>query len=500
MTPDRAPSDDLAATTESLRLEAPEIGRRISRGAILLTYRSIAIRGISAIGNIVLARLLSPGDFGLIAVGGALVAFMTVLADGGLGAALIRGDHWPTRLVYEQLVGFQLAIALVANLLVVGVAFVVGRPGWIVAVMASAFLVAVFQTPGEIYLERNLLFRRVAVIDFVQVLAYVIWALGAAALGAGVWALATASVVQTLVAVAVTLLLSPVRILRPRLGMGEIRPLLPFGVRFQAIGVVNLIRDQGLNVGIAAIAGVNTLGVWTMAYRFIQIPFILFESLWRVTMPGMARLIEASADPRPLTRTILERSAALTGAILCVVGGTCPALVATLFDHRWHAITAILPWAFGGLVAAGPISVAVGGLLFAYGDAGIVLRSAVAHSITLLLLALTLLPLIGVTALGIGTFASTVVEGAVLGTRASRTYDIRIIRPVAAPTLASFAGGACAWIVSERIHPPILAAAGGAGVGLIVFTLILQLTDRRVLQDTLKMIYRHARVGRGSSR
>ena len=59
-----------------------------------------------------------------------------------------------------------------------------------------------------------------------------------------------------------------------------------------------------------------------MAYRFIQIPFLLFESLWRITFPGMARLIEAGEDPRPVVERMLTRSAVLTGAIMCALVGS----------------------------------------------------------------------------------------------------------------------------------------------------------------------------------
>ena len=72
--------------------------------------RGVAIRALGFAGTIVLARLLVPADFGAVAIGSAIVVFINLVSDGGLGAALIRGDHDPSRRVFEELLGLQLAL------------------------------------------------------------------------------------------------------------------------------------------------------------------------------------------------------------------------------------------------------------------------------------------------------------------------------------------------------------------------------------------------------
>jgi O-antigen/teichoic acid export membrane protein len=476
------------------RIQGDEIRRRATRGVALLAARGIAIRILGFIGNVVLALLLTPADFGVVAIGTAVTVFVSLVSDGGLGAALIRGDHRPNKLIFEQLLGFQLAIATTVTLVTVAVAPLFGTPGWVTAVMTGSFCIAVFRSSGFIQFDRNLMFRQVAMIDVIEMIAYLVWAIGTVLLGAGVWGLATATVVRAIVGTGFVLRTAPMRILRPRFRFTEIRPLLGFGARFQAINVVNLIRDQGLNVGIAAVAGFGTLGIWSMAYRFIQVPFLLFESLWRVTFPAMARLIEAGEDPRPAVEKMLTRSAVLTAAMMSVLVGSTPGLIPAIFKPQWDPIVDVLPWACGGLLIGGPISVSVAGFLFARGDASTALRGAILHTIVALSLSLALLPSLGVTALGLGAFASAIVEGVVLGSRASHQYQIAIVRPLIIPTLAGVAGGAVGWFAAANISPDALAAVVGAASALAVFLAGVAGLSPRALRDTVTMATRTART------
>src|SRR3954471_24353823 len=124
---------------EQPRLGGDEVRRLAARGAVLLAARGVAIRALGFVGNVILAQLLTPADFGAVAIGTVLIIFVALVSDGGLGAALVRGDHRPTRLIFEQLLGFQLAIAVGITLLVTAIAPFFGRPGWIAAIMTSSF-------------------------------------------------------------------------------------------------------------------------------------------------------------------------------------------------------------------------------------------------------------------------------------------------------------------------------------------------------------------------
>jgi O-antigen/teichoic acid export membrane protein len=496
--PPRESGDPAAAPDQRKRLRPEEVRRRAARGIAQLAARGVAIRALGFIGNVVLAKLLTPADFGAVAIGTTVLVFLAVISDGGLGAALVRGDHTPSRGIFEELLGFQLGVAIAVTLIAVAVAPLFGTPGWITAVMTASFCISVFRSAGFIQLDRELMFRQVAMTDVLEMVAYLAWSITAVALGAGVWGLATAAIARAVASTCFVLHVSPMRVLRPRFRITELRPLLGFGVRFQAINIVNLIRDQGLNLGVLAVGGLGTLGIWSMAWRFIQVPFLLFESLWRVSFPAMARLIEAGEDPRPAVEHMLTRSAVVTGAMMCTLVGATPGLIPAIFDPEWHPIVDILPWACAGLVISGPISVSIAGFLFARGDARTALRAALQHTVAALALGIALLPLIGPTALGIGIFAASLIDGAVFGIRAVRGFDIAIVTALAVPTVTAVTAAAAGWAIADLVHPAAAGAVAGGVVALAIFLGGLALLSPRALRDTMGMAARSLRVSAAS--
>ena len=72
-------------------------------------------------------------------------------------------------------------------------------------------------------------------------------------------------------------------------------PLLGFGVKLQAGSLTAVAREQLLNLGVAAVAGLGTLGVWALAWRVMQVPALLFQTVGRVAFPAMSRFLAAAA-------------------------------------------------------------------------------------------------------------------------------------------------------------------------------------------------------------
>ena len=287
------------STGRSDAISVDEAGRRAVGGAALMIARGGLILGLGLGANIALARILAPRDFGLVALGTVLLLFGSFLAEGGLGAGLIRRPEPPTRRELEAVSGAQLGLTSLVVLCAVLVAIPVGRDGLVVAAMVAALPILMLKVPAVVLLERRLDYRVIATTDIVEAVAFYVWALVTVALGAGVWGFATAAIARAVAGAITVNRLGPIGVVRPRWAWREIRPLIGFAARLQGTVVIGLLRDQALNVGIALIAGVATLGVWNLAWRVLQIPFMTFGTLTRIGLPAMARLLNAGEDPRP---------------------------------------------------------------------------------------------------------------------------------------------------------------------------------------------------------
>src|SRR3954451_17382288 len=104
---------DLRVTLESLGepSDTAQVTQAALRGVGVVAFRGLALRGLAFAGSLVLARLLTPTDFGMIAVGAGIALVGTLLTDGGLGAALIGRRDPPSRPELAALQAFQLTMA-----------------------------------------------------------------------------------------------------------------------------------------------------------------------------------------------------------------------------------------------------------------------------------------------------------------------------------------------------------------------------------------------------
>jgi O-antigen/teichoic acid export membrane protein len=486
--PDTEPADDRGILTEEVR-------RRAVAGVAVLGARGVAIRTLNFAGYLVLARLLGPSELGVLALGLTILFSVSFFVDAGIGAALIGRAEPPGRRDLESVVFFQLVAALVFALATAAIAAPLGEAGQVAAVMVAALPLTAFRTPGVVLLERDLRYHSLALVEIAEVVVFQACAIPAVAAGMGVWGVAAAAVAKTAAGTAMMLWLGPIGLVTPVPRWRRLRTMLGFAGRFQAIGVVNLVRDQGLNVGIAALVGTATLGLWSLASRLLQIPLLLFASLWQVSFPAMSRLVGAGEDPRPLIERGVSLGAVATGALLVPLVGAAPAAVPAVFGAGFEDASAVLPGSCLGLMIAGPLSVVTAGYLFAIGDAASVLRGAVLHTLAWGLVTFPLLPVAGVVAVGIGHAASSLVEAVVLSRATARAGHPRAARPLTVPTAAAVGAAAAGWAVATTA-PTLAMAAACALLAEGLFLGVLWVVRRRALLDSVRLVGRAASAAR----
>jgi polysaccharide transporter, PST family len=469
------------------RLGAEDVRARATSGAALLGARAGLIYALGIGANLVLARLLVPRDFGLVALGTVLVTVGSFFGEGGFGAALIQRDAVPERAELEAINGVQLAVTLGLASLVAVAAVPIGRDGLVIATMVASLPIVSLRTPSIIALERELQYRVIATVDVVEALAYYVWAVGAVALGAGVWGMATAVVVRALAGSAVVIARGPLGLLRPRWSWRRVRPLLGFGAKFQATAMLQIVRDQGLNVGVAAVAGVATLGVWNLAWRVLQIPNLLFMTVARISFPAMSRLLGANQDPRPIIERGLAVLAALTGAAIVALVGFASALPA-IVGESWHQVPAVVLWSGLAIIVAGPMAAGTAGYLLAADAPGAVVKATLASTVAWFGVGLPLLPSLGAPAMGIGWLAAAVVITAVLWRSTVARTGAAIGAHLVAPTAIGLAAAVAGWLVAHRIDGDVLGGVAGLAVGELLILVGLAAVSRPALRDTRVLV------------
>jgi O-antigen/teichoic acid export membrane protein len=354
--------------------------------------------------------------------------------------------------------------AAIAVLLAVGLG-----PGAVVtAIMVSSLPALALRAPNSIVLERELRYRPLVTAEVTEVVAYNLFAIGAVIAGLGVYGVASATVLKTMVGLVVLVQLGPLGLVRPRWDLERVRRIIGFGIRFQGSQFVNIVRDQGINLATGAIAGLSTLGLWAVAGRVLQVVALVLESLWRVSFPAMSRLMDAGEDASSAVRVTLSTGTVLIGGLLAVLAGSSPAALPVLLGPDWRPAADALPAACLGLAIAGPISISATGFLLAVGDASAVLRSVVLQTLATFLVALPLLSSLGLVALGLGALAGAIVDAVVLRRAVKLHLDVPFFGPTALPVgIAAMAGAVGWWIATSGPASIVLLVASVAAAILL---------------------------------
>lgn len=304
-------------------------------------------QSVQFIVSIVLARLLSPADFGIIALVSFFTGFGTAVVEGGFATALIQRQE-TTREQESALfwmgIAWSAGLGLLLLLLAPFIADFYGHPVlqplmWLAAV--HLLVVAAGAVPTAL-MTRALRFDVLAKIALVAALVSGGVAIGSAALGAGVWALALQVLTFQTVHSAVLWVVagwSPVARVR---GTGAAR-LLGFSQRVGFSNLLDHLYVQGFALLVGKFYGVSALGIYNRAHATQYFASgTLGTILRRLTLP----LLSARADDPELLRETLRRTTRMAMLVtLPVMAGLAVAsdlVILILFGREWLPAAPIL--------------------------------------------------------------------------------------------------------------------------------------------------------------
>lgn len=462
-------------------------------GAVVDALRGGGVRLIGLLGTAVTARLLTPYDFGLVAIGTTVVTFGMFLSDGGVGTALIRRAESPTKPELQALVAFQFGLDLIVVLGVGLVMLPFGLLGQVTTVIVLSLPLGAFRNPSYILYERKLNYRPMAIVEIVETTVYYVWAIVTISIGWGVWALATGFMVRAVVGLTLLLVLLPEGRIAPVPSWTKVKKLLGFGFRYQAVALLEMLRDQGVNIAVATFGGVAVLGLWSVAWRILQIPYSLFVALWRVSFPGMSRLVAAKEELGSTIERVIALVAIGTGAVVAPLAASSSAWIHVLIGAKWAEAAAAIPPACLAMAFGVPISVALAGYLWAMGCASVPLRATLYGLPVMALILVALVPLIGVVAAGLAYIASALVESVFFVIAARRMTTFRIGGRLAIPVLLATVSAACGWLVAHWVGPDLVGALSSSATSLAIFVGGLAAVHRTDLTDAWTLVGRGLR-------
>jgi O-antigen/teichoic acid export membrane protein len=482
-----APESRSSLKDEALSMPRAEVRQRSLTGIFFLTCSGFINLVVGFGATLVFARLLMPADFGVVAVGSTALLLGNALADGGLGAGLVRRPEAPTRAELRTMNGIQLTLALAVTVPAVAIALGFGRTGAVTALMVLSLPITVLQGPGRITLARTMRYNRQLVADAGSRLISQAVAVAAVVLGAGVWGLAGGVVLQAVIATVLINLLSTGFQWPSLRGWRAFGGLISFGVKFQASGYAVLAREQGINTVIALVAGIAPLGIWTFTNRIFQLPSLAFNSLYVVGFPAMANVLARGEAIGPIILRTVRRASVAGTLIFATCAAVSPKLIPAVFGANWQDAALIIPLICLSTLLHGSVAVAASSYLTAAGRPGIVAVASACLGVIWVATTAALLPSIGVAAIGIGNLAGALVDVALLNAATKRVSGVAPCRPLIRPLAVALLGGGLGLLLCVE-GPDGLLTAVVAGVVTFVFcALALLVVCRKDFADIVQL-------------
>jgi PST family polysaccharide transporter len=340
----------MSSTIDSPAETLAEDQRRLDRSLVSGIAWTVAFRWIAQViswaATLYVARILVPGDYGLVAMATVPIGFARLVEDMGLDAIIIQ-DRTLSSEQLASLAGSMLGLgvlltgAFLALALPIASYFREPAVAAVVAVLSVTFILDAIQVLPRALLQRDLRFRTLAWLHGLQVTVAAVVVAGAAALHLGHWALVLNSLLSSAVVTATLYALRPFQVGWPR-KLGHIAGSLMSGWRMLVsrgawYGYSSL--DSAL---IGRVLGKDALGIFVFAMTFASLPVTEVSSMVSKVVPGVFSSVQDS--PRQLRRYFLLLTEAVSYITLPMSVGlalTAQDFVLLALGPKW--VDVILP-------------------------------------------------------------------------------------------------------------------------------------------------------------
>lgn len=318
-----------------------QIVRRALHGATALGIRQVVAQGLNALGAILLARLLTPAQFGIFAIVVFIRIFLVTFGDAGLAASLIREPRDPEEIEYravftfqQVLVGCIFALFWIASPMVAGLYHLPGGDVWLFRLVALSLVCSSFQVIPTVRLERNLTYGKLAFIEIAMAVAFNTSAVGLAWIGWGAMSFGIALLARSLVGAVLANVVCPWRI-GWSLAWGKVKPHFRFGIPYQGIAFLSLLKDSIGPLYIGILLGVAQMGYVSWASTFAAWPVLAIAAVQRVYMSAFSRMqSHPGSMARFVERTVQATNAVVAPAAVIVVVFSSP-ITRVVFGEKW---------------------------------------------------------------------------------------------------------------------------------------------------------------------
>ncbi len=323
-----------------------------SRGKVLAGLKSNSLSQfgrqlIQLTTSIVLARLLQPSDFGLIAMATIFIGFVSIFNDLGTSAAIIHKENISQDLlasVYWVNVAFGLLTMITLIIISPFIAdfYKEERVTAVLGFLSVNFLISSFGIMHQALLERELAFGKLARVELIGAAFGASGGILSALLGYGVWSLVIQSIAATSLA---TILLWYFMPWRPhfRFHFAQVKAVSNYSLNLMSFNIFNYFARNTDNLLIGRFLGAEALGFYNLAYLIMLYPMQNISwVIGRVMFPFYSRLQNDNESFGQIYLKIASAISVITFPMMLGLMAVARPFVMSVFGSQWSPVIVLL--------------------------------------------------------------------------------------------------------------------------------------------------------------
>lgn len=270
-------------------------------GTLWMMLLRLAERSIGLVSTLILARLLTPADFGLVAMATAVLALIELMGAFGFDIVLIQRKHaervhYDTAWTFNLLFGIATAILLIAMAVPAAGFYHEPRLTWILIALSISALAQGFSNIGTVAFRKEMNFRKEFYFMVSKKLAAFVVTISLALTFRSYWALVGGIVTGKIVSVWISYRIHPYR---PKFTLAGRHELFHFSKWLFISNLVLLIQNKADSFILGKTVGALGLGLYNVAGELAALPSTeLIAPLNRAAFPAYAQLSSSLEDLR----------------------------------------------------------------------------------------------------------------------------------------------------------------------------------------------------------
>lgn len=326
----------------------------IIHGFGTLIAREFFLKIFSFFGQIFLARLLAPNDFGIYVIIIFIISFFSLFSDVGLSLAIIQNKQKLTHLQLSSIFNLKVVLSLFLIALI-----------WIIApfvklfytsfsfsnilmlqVISVVLLLSNIRSVSTSLLERQIKYNLISLIDVIGVFVYYIVTIFLAFLGYGAWSFILGTVIKEIVETIVLFRFQP---FLPEISISKanIKKMIKFGLYIQGNSIASFIKSSVNPLIGGKIFGSYVVGLLDFAFNLSLVPETIAVNFGRVAFAGYSRIQQ---EKKVLTNAITKSISMLAIMLYIfpvVIFSFGHNLIPVIFSDKWVAALPALYWYSG---------------------------------------------------------------------------------------------------------------------------------------------------------